>query len=80
VPLAELKRKLRELPSDGEIVAYCRGPYCLLAVEAVSLLRREGFRAVRLEEGLPDWRARGLQVEVTQAARPGGRKTRGSKP
>jgi ArsR family transcriptional regulator len=80
VPLADLERRLRELPPGDEIVAYCRGPYCVLAVEAVSLLRREGFRAIRLEEGLPDWRARGLPVEVTKAAGSGGKKARGSKP
>jgi rhodanese-related sulfurtransferase len=61
-------------------VAYCRGPYCVLAVEAVSLLRREGFRAVRLEEGMPDWRARGLPVEITQPSRSGGRRAKGNGP
>jgi rhodanese-related sulfurtransferase len=80
VPLADLKRRLRDLPPGGEIVAYCRGPYCVLAVEAVSLLRREGFRAVRLEEGMPDWRARGLPVEITQPSRSGGRRAKGNGP
>jgi rhodanese-related sulfurtransferase len=70
LPLADLKRRFGELARGREIVAYCRGPYCVLAVEAVELLRREGFTAIRLEEGVPDWRARGLPVEVTGAGRP----------
>ena len=64
VPLPELERKLTELPRDREIVAYCRGPYCVLAIEAVEILRKNGFKAARLSEGVPDWRARGLPVEV----------------
>lgn len=64
VPLAELKRRLAELPRHREIVAYCRGPFCVLAVEAVTLLRTRGFKAVRLEDGVPDWRARGFRVAV----------------
>jgi rhodanese-related sulfurtransferase/DNA-binding CsgD family transcriptional regulator len=62
VPLAELRRRLADLPRDQEIVAYCRGPYCVLAVEAVKILRAEGFRALRLEDGVHDWQARGLPV------------------
>jgi rhodanese-related sulfurtransferase len=65
VPLAELGRRLAELPHDRDVVAYCRGPYCVLAVKAVEMLRARGFRAIRMEEGVPDWRARGLPVEVT---------------
>jgi rhodanese-related sulfurtransferase len=65
VPLKELKRRISDLPRTREIVAYCRGPYCVMAVEAVALLRRKGFKAVRLEEGVADWRARGLRVEVS---------------
>ena len=64
VPLAELRKKLKELPRDREIVAYCRGPYCVLAVEAVEMLRKNGFTATRLSEGVPDWRAKGLPVEA----------------
>lgn len=64
VPLAELKRRLGEVPRGRDIVAYCRGPYCVMAVEAVELLRRKGFKAIRLEDGVPDWRARGLSIEV----------------
>lgn len=64
VPLAELKAHLPELPRDGEIVAYCRGPYCVLAPQAIEILRGAGFRARRLEEGLPEWRLAGLPVEA----------------
>jgi len=64
VPLRELEQRLAELPKDRDIVAYCRGPYCVLAVEAVSRLRARGFRALRLEDGIPDWRSRGLPVAV----------------
>jgi rhodanese-related sulfurtransferase len=62
VPLKELERRLSELPRDRDIVAYCRGPYCVLAVEAVELLRARGFSAFRLEQGVQDWRAEGLPV------------------
>ena len=64
IPLRDLKDRLSELPRDQEIVAYCRGPYCVLAVQAVELLRDNGFRAVRLEDGVLDWRAQGLPVAV----------------
>ena len=67
MPLPELRRRLPELSRDREIVAYCRGPYCLLAAEAVSELRASGLRAVRLADGLPEWRAAGLPVEVGAA-------------
>jgi rhodanese-related sulfurtransferase/DNA-binding MarR family transcriptional regulator len=63
VPLSELRQRLAELPQNREIVAYCRGPYCVMAVEAVDLLRRKGFRAQRMEQGVVDWRARGWRVE-----------------
>lgn len=62
VPLKELMLRLSELPHDQEIVAYCRGPYCVLAVQAVEMLRANRFQAVRLEDGVPDWRAMGLPV------------------
>jgi len=64
IPLQELKRRLSRLPQDQEIVAYCRGPYCVLAIQAVEMLRAKGFRAVRLEEGVHDWRAMGFAVAV----------------
>jgi rhodanese-related sulfurtransferase len=62
LPLQELKRRLSELPRNKEIVAYCRGPYCVLAIDAVRLLRARGLRAFRLESSVQDWRARGLPV------------------
>ncbi|MDI3339356.1 MAG: metalloregulator ArsR/SmtB family transcription factor [Sphaerobacter sp.] len=65
IPVTELARRLAELPRDREIVAYCRGPYCVYADEAVSLLRRHGFRARRLRDGFPEWRAAGYPVEVS---------------
>lgn len=63
LPVDELKARLKELPKDREVVAYCRGPYCVMAVEAVELLRRRGFKADRLELGVADWRVRGGRVE-----------------
>jgi rhodanese-related sulfurtransferase len=62
IPLKELERRLSDLPRDRDIVAYCRGPYCVLAVEAVEMLRARGFSAFRLEQGVQDWRAEGLPV------------------
>jgi rhodanese-related sulfurtransferase len=62
MPIQELKRRLFELPRDQEIVAYCRGPYCVFSDQAVELLRARGFQAVHLDEGILDWRARGLPV------------------
>ena len=62
LPLEELRQRLAELPRDKPVVAYCRGPFCLMAVEAVELLRREGFQAIRLEDGVAEWRAHGLPV------------------
>ena len=64
VPLDHLKELLAKLPADQEIVAYCRGPHCVLAVQAVEVLRGKGFNAVRLEESVQDWRAMGLPVEI----------------
>jgi rhodanese-related sulfurtransferase len=68
IPLPELGARLRELPPGLEVIAYCRGPYCVLADEAVALLRARGYRARRLAEGLPDWRARGFPVSAAAAA------------
>ncbi len=62
VPLGELERHLAELPRDREVVAYCRGPYCVLAVRALELLHARGFRARRLDGGLPDWETLGYPV------------------
>src|ERR671927_423563 len=68
IPVAELERRLQELPQDREVVAYCRGPYCVYADEAAQLLQQHGFRVRRLEEGFPEWRAAGLPVEVGAGA------------
>ncbi len=64
VPVKELQRRLAELPKRKEIVAYCRGPFCVYADEAVSLLKRKGYRARRLDTGFPDWKSAGLPVET----------------
>lgn len=64
IPLAELERRLAELPVDREVVAYCRGPYCVLSFEAVSALRARGYLVRRLEDGYPEWKAAGLPVEA----------------
>lgn len=69
IPLKQLEAHLAMLPRSREIVAYCRGPYCVLAVEAVKLLRARGFQAVRLEHGVPEWRAEGLPVAVGEEPR-----------
>lgn len=62
IPVGEIKARLAELPKGRDVVAYCRGPYCVMAVEAVTILRRQGIRAHRLEEGVLEWRARGWPV------------------
>ena len=62
IPVAQLKRRLAEIPKDREVVAYCRGPYCVYSVDAVEVLRKHGYRARRAGEGLPDWRSSGLPV------------------
>jgi rhodanese-related sulfurtransferase len=64
VPLAELPKRLRTLRKRLDIVAYCRGPYCVMALDAVDLLRRKGFRAHRMEEGVAEWRAHGWRVDT----------------
>jgi len=64
IPVHELQRRIRELPKRREVVAYCRGPYCLMSYDAVALLRRKGRKARRLQDGLPEWRAAGLPVET----------------
>jgi rhodanese-related sulfurtransferase len=69
IPLSELRKRLRELPRNQEIVAYCRGPYCMLAVEAVRLLARHGRRARRLEDGVSEWKVAGLRVVQGEEAR-----------
>ena len=69
IPLKELKLHLAELPRDQEIVAYCRGPFCVLSVLAVEMLRAQGFNAVRLEEGIQDLRAMGFPIAVGEEAK-----------
>ena len=64
IPVAELKRRVREIPKKNDVVAYCRGPYCVYSVEAVGILRKHGYQARRAEEGFPDWRAEGWPVAV----------------
>jgi rhodanese-related sulfurtransferase len=70
MPVPDLEARLPELPREKEIVAYCRGPYCVFADEAVALLQTNGYNARRLEQGLPDWRALGLPVESGTGAHP----------
>jgi rhodanese-related sulfurtransferase len=64
IPLGKLERRLSELPAGREIVAYCRGPYCVLSFEAVAALRARGYPVRRLEDGYPEWKAAGLPVEA----------------
>ena len=69
IPVNELKNRLEELPKKREIVVYCRGPYCAMALDAVELLRKKGFMAQRMEQGVADWRAHGWRVEAEREAR-----------
>ena len=68
IPVDELKTRLAELPRNQEIVAYCRGPYCVFAAQAVEILRTHGFQAVRLEDSVTDWRAHGLPIATDRSA------------
>jgi rhodanese-related sulfurtransferase len=72
MPLPELESRLATVPPDAEIVAYCRGPYCVLAPQALQLLRRHGHQARRLQDGLPEWRRAGLPVEAGPGKSGGG--------
>jgi rhodanese-related sulfurtransferase len=65
IPIRELEKRLKELPKGKEVIAYCRGPYCLMSYDAVALLRKKGMKARRLEAGLPEWRLAGHRVEQT---------------
>ena len=65
IPIDQLAKRLKELPKRNQIVAYCRGPFCVFADEAVALLNKNGYKAIRLEEGFPDWQLEGLPVEVS---------------
>jgi len=73
VPLGELEKRLGTLRKRRDIVAYCRGPYCVMALDAVDLLRRKGFRAHRMEHGVPEWRSQGWRVETGDDRDAGGR-------
>jgi rhodanese-related sulfurtransferase len=73
MPLAELGKRVGTLRKRSDIVAYCRGPYCVMALDAVDLLRRKGFRAHRMEHGVPEWRARGWRVDTGDDGRASGR-------
>lgn len=64
IPVEQLARRLRQLPKGKEVIAYCRGPYCLMSFEAVQLLRKKGIKARRLQDGMPEWRTAGLPVET----------------
>jgi len=66
LPLNKLERRLSDLPRDQEIVAYCRGPYCVLSIQAVEMLRARGFKAVRIEEGIQDFRAMGFPIAANE--------------
>jgi rhodanese-related sulfurtransferase/DNA-binding transcriptional ArsR family regulator len=70
IPVAELKARLAELPKRRDIVAYCRGPYCVMAIEAVALLRKKGFKAYHMNQGVADFRARGWHVESANQGAP----------
>src|SRR5262249_3425245 len=63
IPIHELEKRIKELPKRREVVAYCRGPYCLMSYDAVALLREKGIKARRLEAGLPEWRLAGRPIE-----------------
>ncbi|CAN7736855.1 MULTISPECIES: ArsR/SmtB family transcription factor [unclassified Variovorax] len=63
LPVDELKKRLSEVPKDVPVVAYCRGPFCLMAKDAVELLRKKGYRAMHLSDGVAEWRAHGLPIE-----------------
>ena len=65
IPVDELEKRLKELPRNRAVIAYCRGPFCVFADEAVALLRKHGYEAHRLVEGLPDWQMRGLPIETS---------------
>jgi rhodanese-related sulfurtransferase len=65
IPIDQLAKRLNEIPKRNEIITYCRGPFCVFADEAVALLIKKGYKAIRLEKGYPDWQLEGLPVEVS---------------
>lgn len=64
IPLGDLEKRLSELPQGHEVIAYCRGPYCVLSVDAVKALKAKGIKARLMEDGFPEWKAAGLKVEA----------------
>ncbi len=68
IPVEELATKLKKLPKNKEYVAYCRGPFCVFADDAVNILTKKGFKAKRLVEGFPDWKMQGLPIETISAS------------
>jgi rhodanese-related sulfurtransferase len=74
IPLADLRKRLREIPKSREVVAYCRGPYCVMALDAVDVLRARGYRAHVMDVGVAEWRARGWRVEQRPMAGAGARR------
>ena len=66
IPIPQLKRRLREIPKGRNVVAYCRGPYCVFSLEAVTMLRKNGYHARRTDEGLPDWGAARFPGEASE--------------
>ncbi len=80
IPLEELASRLGELPRHGEVIAYCRGPYCSLATDAVAVLSRAGYRARHLDLGVPELRARRLRIEAGEAAAPDPAASAGPRP
>ena len=73
IPVDELERRIRELPRRKEVIAYCRGPFCLMSFDAVQLLRKRGIKARRLQDGMPEWRTAGLPVHTAAAKASGPR-------
>ena len=67
IPIEELARRIRELPKGKEVIAYCRGPFCLMSFDAIALLRKKGLKARRLQDGMPEWRLAGLPVAGPQS-------------
>ena len=65
IPVAELRTRIKEVPKKRLVVAYCRGPYCVFADQAVGILRGAGYQAFRLEGGFPEWQVKGMRVERT---------------
>ena len=69
IPLGELKKRLSQIPKSKEVIAYCRGPYCILSHEAVELLRKKGYRAARLSDGVAEWKTAGFPVHTDHSSR-----------